>query len=120
MADTADLDAILAAARTAGADASEDFLARVLADAYAMQPQPQPAAVVAVPAASGWRARLVASFSALGGMWAAAGLATATLAGVWIGFARPDLVGGLGLAWTGAQVESIELLPTVDAWLTEG
>ena len=118
MADTADLDAILAAARTAGADASEDFLARVLADAYAMQPQP--AAVVAVPAASGWRARLVASLSALGGMGAAAGLATATLAGVWIGFARPDLVGGLGLAWTGAQVESIELLPTVEAWLTEG
>ncbi len=118
MADTADLDAILAAARTAGADASEDFLARVLADAYAMQPQP--AAVVAVPAASGWRARLVASLSALGGMGAAAGLATATLAGVWIGFARPDLVGGLGLAWTGAQVKSIELLPTVDAWLTEG
>ena len=118
MANTADLDAILAAARTAGADASEDFLARVLADAYAMQPQP--AAVVAVPAASGWRARLVASLSALGGMGAAAGLATATLAGVWIGFARPDLVGGLGLAWTGAQVESIELLPTVDAWLTEG
>ena len=118
MADTADLDAILAAARTAGADASEDFLARVLADAYAMQPQP--AAVVAVPAASGWRARLVAWLSALGGMGAAAGLATATLAGVWIGFARPDLVGGLGLAWTGAQVESIELLPTVDAWLTEG
>ncbi len=118
MADTADLDAILAAARTAGADASEDFLARVLADAYAMQPQP--AAVVAVPAASGWRARLVASLSALGGMGAAAGLATATLAGVWIGFARPDLVGGLGLEWTGAQVESIELLPSVDAWLTEG
>ena len=118
MADTADLDAILAAARTAGADASEDFLARVLADAYAMQPQP--AAVVAVPAASGWRARLVASLSALGGMGAAAGLATATLAGVWIGFARPDLIGGLGLAWTGAQVESIELLPPVDAWLTEG
>ena len=118
MADTADLDAILAAARTAGADASEDFLARVLADAYAMQPQP--AAVVAVPAASGWRARLVASLSALGGMGAAAGLATATLAGVWIGFARPDLIGGLGLAWTGAQVESIELLPTVEAWLTEG
>lgn len=118
MADTADLDAILAAARTAGADASEDFLARVLADAYAMQPQPT--AVVAVPAASGWRARLVASLSALGGMGAAAGLATATLAGVWIGFARPDLIGGLGLAWTGAQVESIELLPTVDAWLTEG
>lgn len=94
-------------------------MARVLADAYALQPQPQP--VSAQPsAAPGWRVRLTAALSAFGGMGATAGLVTATLAGIWIGFARPDLVASLTTAWTEAPMESIELLPAVDAWLMEG
>ncbi len=63
--------------------------------------------------------------TAVGGLGAAAGLATAALAGFWIGFAQPQglstladgLTGGLGVT---AMVDSVELIPALDPFATEG
>jgi hypothetical protein len=88
----ADLDASLAALRAAPALPSRDLQARVLADAEAWQgraaPRPRPAVAAT-------RGRLVGVWAALGGWGGSAGLATATLAGLVIGFGAPDMVTGV-------------------------
>lgn len=96
------LDLFLAAARDAAPEPSAALMARVLADAEALQPSPRPQVEAAPPGRpahrvyrrQGWPARLWQRLAggltaALGGAGAVAGLATAALAGVWIGFAQP-------------------------------
>ena len=87
--------------------ASDAFMERILHDAA--QTQPRPAPVRPVAGESVW-ARLGA---ALGGWQGLGGLATATVAGLWIGFAGladPATLTG-GLLGTDAVVE---LLPSTD------
>ena len=80
------LEGFFDAARATAPQPSEDLMARVLADANALQPQAAPlASVVKRP---GW-------LSALGGWPALAGLATATVAGVVIGVTDPTSVGDI-------------------------
>lgn len=81
------LDALFDEARDADT-ASPDLMARVLADAEAVQDAAMAAAVEAAPKVPVWRAVL----DAIGGWPAAAGLATAGLAGVWIGVTPPDVL----------------------------
>lgn len=100
-----DLDALFEAARAHSPAPSEAFLARVVADAAAVDAARRQSAAQAA-AQPGARRGLRDRLQAIGGWPALAGLATATVAGLWIGYAAPD-IGGLafgtgGLADAGA------------------
>lgn len=116
-----ELDGLFADARTRPVGASSELLARVLEDAYTSQPAAPVAArppQAAPPKGRGaWLRDWVQGF---GGP--AAGLACATMAGLWLGFAQPASVQSVTTAFqsgTGA-VETVELIPSLDGWLGEG
>jgi hypothetical protein len=117
-----DLDDLFAAARAAAPQPSAALLARVEADALRMMPRP-PARPTARP--RGLRGLLAEILSAVGGLGGAAGLASAMLAGLWIGIAQPQglsaltegLTAGLG---ADATLDSVELIPSLDPFSTEG
>lgn len=124
----AGVDDLLAAARAARPLPSDALMARVLADAMAEQPAAglslaeaplAPARVGAGPGRAALRLwqRLV---WALGGAGALAGMGTAAVAGLYIGFAQPGGVGGLDEVMLGAPLETVELIPGIDALLMEG
>lgn len=104
----AGLEAFFDAARDAAPVPSEALMARIMADAEveiigrATPPAPAPR-----------RGAFAAFAAALGGWPALAGLATATVAGVWLGFADPDglntLAGGLLLPDSAASASSYDL-----------
>lgn len=116
-----ELDGLFADARTRPAEASVDLLARVLEDAYASQPAAPVAArpqSAAPPKSRGaWLRDWVLGF---GGP--AAGLACATMAGLWLGFAQPASMQTVTTAFqSGTGVaETVELIPSLDGWLGEG
>lgn len=102
------LDAFFDAARNQPPMPSGDFMARIMADAEAVQ-----AGFGAVAPVVADRPGVWASLSALfGGLVGVGGMATAALAGVWIGFAG---VGGIDAYWPGAASEaglaSVDLMP---------
>lgn len=115
MTDAYDLDGLLAEARGGTPEPSPDLLARVLSDGLALQPQPRARRATARP---GLWAMLA---GAVGGVTGLAGLATATVAGLWIGFAQPAPIGAVtdGL-WPDASLETVELIPGDVEFLTEG
>ncbi|MDV7272242.1 dihydroorotate dehydrogenase [Thioclava sp. A2] len=101
------LDAFFDAARNQPPMPSGDFMARILADAEGVQ-----AGFGTTPVKTE-APGLWASLSALfGGIVGVGGMATAALAGVWIGFAG---VGGIDAYWPGAASEatiaSVDLMP---------
>lgn len=104
MRDT-DLDDLFAEARREAPVPSADLIARILSDAAAAQPdphRPRPAP----------RRRPNRTLALFGGGGLFAGLATATIAGVWIGVAQPAPVAEA--LWRGAAAEpldSVELVP---------
>lgn len=104
------LERLFAAGR-AGPQPTDDFMARILADA-AQQAAPLPQAP---RRRSGVLATLLAS---IGGWPAAAGMATAAATGVWLGFSSPDLVD----SYVGAagSVALGEFLPDVGVLAAEG
>lgn len=71
---------------------SDDFMARVLADAEALQPSAMIAAAPARP-----RGLLQLVFDTVGGWQGTGGLVAATMASVWIGFSGGDLLTVEGL-----------------------
>lgn len=80
------LDDLFAEAKSDAAGApSEDFMARVLADAEALQP-PAPELAESVKR----RGLLQALFDTLGGWQGTGGLVAATMASVWIGFSGAE------------------------------
>lgn len=118
------LEAFFVAARAAAPEPSAAFLARVLAEAEAVQAQAMRQADPApAPARQNtWRGIL----AALGGWGGASGLATATVAGLWLGFTGAQgtdasagtLTGRLaGLLVTEDQpIDSLELIPDFDSF----
>lgn len=97
-----DLDDLFKAARAARPEPSPALLARVLADAEAAQAPP--------PARRDTRWRFVPLL--LGSVGASLGMATAALAGVWIGYAQPDTLTSVTAAlWVDQR---IDLIPTYD------
>ena len=82
---THDLDDLFAAARGAEAP-GDDLVARVMADAAAVQAE---AATAPTPSGGGWLAGLL---SGVGGWFGAGGLVAATTAGLLIGVYAPDTV----------------------------
>lgn len=111
-----DLDALFATARSADVQPSDALMARVMADAVAMQPKAVPM-VRAVPPETGFWAGLAALF---GGGGVLAGLGSVAMAGFFVGFVQPESVMALADGWTVAGVvETVDLMPGVDALLTE-
>ncbi|NGM46351.1 dihydroorotate dehydrogenase [Rhodobacter sp. SGA-6-6] len=112
---TDDLDGFFAAARAAGPGPSEALAARVLADAEAAMPR----AAVPGPSAPPPRRRWLAAAAALfGGGPMAAGLASAVVAGVAIGYAGPVTSDWLAGAVSGGA--EIQLMAASDLFLGEG
>ena len=77
------LDDLFAEARAKSPTPSDDLMARVMGDA--MDAMPKARTVAVEPRRGGF-------FAMIGGWPSFAGLATAAVAGVWIGFASPDAV----------------------------
>lgn len=115
------LEACFAAARDRAPALSGDLFARLLADAAAEQPRLAPQASqahtlpLALPAAPGLWAGLVAAFRGLGGLRLAGGLASATVVGLWLGFAGAGQMalaaGQIGVQSGEATAETWDLLP---------
>ena len=94
-ADAQQLEDLFAAARETAPMPSRALWERVLADSQAHLPEP------VRPDRGADRARprqplLVAISAALGGWGLMAGLATATIAGLWIGYAHPHILRQMG------------------------
>ncbi|MDB6452391.1 dihydroorotate dehydrogenase [Falsirhodobacter sp. 20TX0035] len=104
-----DLDDLLAAARTRAPVPSPALMARILTDAEAEQDRWQTRTALK----RRWT-RFLPLF--LGSVGATAGMATAALAGVWIGYAQPETLTTVTAAlWADQRVD---LLPTY-AFVTE-
>lgn len=109
-----DLDSLFAAARADSPAPPAALTARVLADADAVLLRQAAPETPAVAKTSLW-ARLAALF---GGAGAVAGMATATVAGFYIGFAQP-MNNGLLPAVLGGEIAELEMMPGLDALLDE-
>lgn len=86
---------------------------RVLADALALQPEPQALRAAAPIPRPGFLARLAA---AIGGPPALAGLGTAAVFGLALGYLSPTTMDYL----TGASADTAEFFPGADFLTTEG
>lgn len=112
-----DLDDLFASARNVGPDASSALLARVLEDGLINQPKLR-TLTRAAPVKPGFWALLT---GAVGGGLSLAGVGTATLAGLWIGFVQPTSLTNLSdTLWQDTALDSVELIPSFDEFLTEG
>ncbi len=109
-----DLERFFRAARTAAPEPPAAFLTRLAAQAEAVQAETVPARAVPAGAARP-RLGLVSALAAAFGGWAAlGGMATATVAGLWIGLAgAPTLVQAVGLGST-VSAEADSYLPDAD------
>lgn len=118
--DDRDLDDVFATARHQTPQVPVDLMARVLGDAEMAQPRAaRHFAAFATPPKPGFWAGLLA---AIGGAPALAGLSTAALAGLWIGFAQPVAVTSVAdvLLADNVAVEPLDIMPAYDDFLTEG
>lgn len=113
-----ELDALLADMATAGPDLDTALLNRVMADAEQVSaariaPAPRPR-----PAGGFWTEIL----GAIGGWGAVAGLSTATLTGVWLGFAPPDQVPDVSEYFLNSATTQVldGFSPNYDSLLGEG
>ncbi|WP_380057676.1 hypothetical protein ACFE33_04880 [Falsihalocynthiibacter sp. SS001] len=110
-----DLDALFAAEMNDTIEPSADLMARVLADAQEVQ-KSFAAVSPASPRQSIWRGML----AAVGGWPTFAGLATATIAGVWLGVSPPQGIDTLTDTMLGNSFEYSDYLPSFDSVLMEG
>lgn len=112
-----------AAARAARPTVSAALTARILADSAAELPRaPVARAALRAPSPPTRPALARRLLAALGGWGGLGGLATATLAGVWIGIAAPEPVAGLaGRILPPAEAALlVNLMPEFDDFLAEG
>lgn len=118
MADTRNeeelLECLFSEAREATPQPSEALMARILADA-----ERQRSMTAASEPHGGLFRRLAAT---VGGWPSLAGMATAALAGVWIGYVSPGQLGGLATEfWPGADgYDLVDMVPPMDEFLAEG
>lgn len=117
-ADLFELDELFSQARSQDVSPTPDFVERVLQDALDAQAAHVPAAVPTPPRAS-WLRQLL---SAIGGWPAVAGLATAGVAGLWIGVNPPDMMATTAenFLGTSSDLYLVDLMPTFDFTLAEG
>lgn len=102
--DEMDLEAFFEAGRAAAPVPSQDLLARIMADADAALVAPAP---LARPAK---RPSIWAIFTAAVGGWPSlAGMATAAVAGVWLGVAQPAMLSNVTAGMVPAADSAFEL-----------
>ena len=118
---TSDLDDLLALAAMHPPTPTPALIDRVLADALALQPQPMsaPPPRAATSARLGLLSRLA---DMLGGPAAMAGVASAALIGVALGYLDPTTmdIRAPGQATDQAEAEAVDFFPEVDFLMTEG
>ncbi len=107
-----DLDDLFAGASRALVPPSDALMARVMADAAALQVRP----VVAVVPRAGWLAGLAALF---GGAGSLVGVGSAAVAGLFFGFVQPEGMGAVAEMWAGSAVDQVDLMPQLDVLLAE-
>lgn len=110
-----DLDDLLAVAARTAPTPSEALMNRVLADALALQPADPALVRQAAPPRPGLWSRLAA---ALGGPPALAGLGTAAVFGVALGYLSPTTLDYL--TGTATATDAAEFFPDADFLTTEG
>lgn len=117
--DDAALEAFFGAGRAQAEPVSPSLMERVVADAMVEADRRALFAGQRRAAAPGLLARALAT---IGGWPAAAGLVTATAAGVWIGAVQPEALGDLAYAWVEGDTlyDYSELMPGLDALGAEG
>jgi hypothetical protein len=109
-----DLDRLLTEAARTAPQPSARLMERVLADALALQPMAAPPRpTITKPVRDTLWSRLAA---ALGGPPALAGVGTAAVFGLALGYLSPAMADYL----TGASTEAAEFFPTTDFLTTEG
>lgn len=115
----AELDGLLAEAASLATTPSSELMQRVIADADAVAEAGEVKSIPAQPRRRGFIAGLLAG---IGGWPAIAGLATATVAGVWIGYASPETLDGItnGLLTSRTVYEVGDFMPTLDDLFYEG
>jgi hypothetical protein len=109
-----DLDDLFASAKVGVVQPSDALMARVLADADAVQIAMQQRVVTPVVEKTGFLAGLAALF---GGAGVLAGVGSAAVAGLFLGFVQPSGLGSVSDLWVTASVDQIELMPGVEAVL---
>lgn len=115
-----DLDRLLAGARTTPLPASDDFMARMLADALAEQPRPAAVAAPA-PAPAMHGPGLWSIFAAaFGGSGVVAGIGCAAMLGLAVGYADPATLGWLTNGYLTTSDAGMELVPVAEVFLSEG
>jgi len=97
----------------------DDLMARILADAARLQPQPRSIAALRPAAARPVRLGFWAALNDMfGGSGVLAGLATAACAGVYLGVAQPTALDSLAMVWTGSSaVDQLDFMPSIDSVL---
>ncbi|PTW50978.1 dihydroorotate dehydrogenase [Rhodovulum kholense] len=118
-----EIEALFAAARAERAEPSAALMARIMDDAMiaaAEAAAPRPVAPRPVAAQTGRRGLLAVLVAAIGGWPALAGVATAGVFGLWIGYAGPGDVGTLTATILGSAYGPNDLVPSLDTYLTEG
>lgn len=112
-----DLDALFAQSGSENPVPSTALTARVLADAHRLQPRNGAFNAGAGSAGPGIWAMLAAVF---GGGGILAGIGTAAMAGLYLGFVQPTSFLSLTDALLNTtQMDSLDLMPGIDALLTE-
>jgi hypothetical protein len=120
MMDDKDLDQFFASARESRPVPSTDLMARVLTDAYEAQPTPVAPARSVAPPPSGVLRMFADLAQALGGKGALAGLGTAAIAGVWLGYSGPSGLDWLTSALLSGGISDVEMIAVDDLFLSEG
>lgn len=111
-----ELDAVFASASASPPDVSIALMQKVMADAEAVA-DARVLASAKAPRVHVFKAIL----SAIGGWPAVGGLATATVAGIWLGFSPPAAVDDLTAGYlTGNYYDLADFMPSIDAILEEG
>lgn len=132
-ADDAMLAGFFSAGKQHSPDAPEALMARILDAGLAEQAAIATARQPRVARSGGDESAPAAPrgfgswLATLGGWGAVTGLATATVAGIWLGFSPPtglaglaDGVLGTSLAGSVGTIDQVDLLPTFESYLTEG
>lgn len=110
------MEALFSAARREAPMPTVDLVARMLKDAQTAQPA---APVLAAPEEPQGLWSLVVQ--AIGGWPSVAGLATATVAGIWIGVSPPAAVDALAYDYLeGSDSYFTEIVPSYDSFFEEG
>ena len=109
------LDALFAEMARDTPQPSDDLLSKIIADAEAAQPDLMP-----MPQPAQQRGIVQQILDALGGWPALGGLATATVAGVYIGFVQPDLMNFHSEATEDVEFTSTALWPDDGLFFDEG